>query len=40
MADEEYRAARKARIIETPGYRIDGKQLTEEDVIARIKATK
>jgi hypothetical protein len=39
-ANAEYQASRNAHVIDTPTYRIDGKKLNEEDVIARIKATK
>lgn len=39
-ADNEGRAARKARVIETPGYTIDGKKVKTEDVAARLKAAR
>jgi uncharacterized membrane protein len=39
-AEVEYRAARKAHVVDTPTYRIDGKKVKEEDVALRIQSSK
>jgi protein-disulfide isomerase len=38
-ANAEYLAANNAHILGTPSYRIDGKQVSIKEVLARIKAT-